>query len=634
MESEAEPTTASREERGTPRERARDALRIAVALLFVTSFAVLDVVLRFDAYRAHPALVLDAASSVALWAFLLVIFRRTRLSVVLFFVHAVAFLLVAACARYYRVPLDTQMAETGRHAWVDVRPMVMRTLPVFAIATLAMTAFVTWALRPTRSDVPRRPRPVPPLLLPRWVPLLALPLGLFGSAPGRASPDLRLAAALPTLVRKEPPRLRVGGAYLPPLPSRRPRLPNVLLVLGESLRADEVCSVHGPGCETFAKTDALFPNRIGFTNARSVASYTAVSLSALLTGRTQEGPREPLLAAPNIFDVVGAVRRGDARPTVMYASSQLEDVFEGKDARAQVDVFVSAENLLGRHVDDLDQVLSEDLDGRLVDVLEKRLPTLPEPFFLFVHLIGTHAPYFEDPTIKPYLPASHVVSFGNLEELHNAYRNAIVATDVRLARIVTAFLARSGDSPRVVLFTSDHAEAFGERSAIHHGQNLHDEQIHVPFFIDVAAGAMTPDEIARLEGRKARAITHLDVLPTLIDVYGVEDAIRAGSAGGLRARTDRDARRDSGRSLLAAEFPLLEPLAITNCTGMFPCPVNTWGMLDEDHKMVMQAWDGEWRCMGLVPREHEIVPWDPPCDRLREASRLVYEKKPNGMGNR
>ena len=608
------PQLAKNPERRTPHvSRVREFVRPILACAFVTSFAGLDVVLRFDAYRAQGSLALDAISSVALWSFALALAWGSRWRFGLFFAHSFAFLLVLACARYYHVPLDVQMAETGRHAWGDVRPIVVRTLPVFVVATLAVTLLFSRTLGRNDSK-----------LMPAWAPLLVLPLGLFGSAPGRASPDLRLATALPVVFRKEPPRVRIGGADLPLLASSRARLPNVLVVLGESLRADEVCRVHGSGCETFRETDAALPARVGFSSARSVASYTAVSLSALLTGRTQEGSRDALLAAPNVFDVVRSVRKGDTRPTLMYASSQLENVFESKDARGQVDVFVSAETLLGRTLDDIDQVLSEDLDGRLADLLEKKLPELPEPLFLFVHLVGTHAPYFEDRAMMPYAPSSHVVSFGNLEALRNAYKNSIVAQDARLARIVKAFLARSGGAPRVVLFTSDHAEAFGERSAIHHGQNLHDEQILVPFFVDAANGALTTEERSRLEQRSTRAVTHLDVLPTLIDLYGVREAVGLGS----------HARRLSGRSLFGREFPPLEAVAITNCTGMFPCPVNTWGMLGEDHKVVMQAWDGEWRCEGLVPHEHEIVPWDDGCMRLRDASRSVYAKKPNGAENR
>lgn len=615
MESQATPTDVKR---FAKLGGARDVVRLGLAIVFVTSFAALDLGLRFDAYRARPSLAVDAASSVVLWTFCLVVVRSSRLRFGLFFGHAFAFLLAASCARYYRVPLDAQMAETARHAWGDVRPIVLRTLPVFIVATLAMTGVFSWAHGLARSTE-RVPR------WARWCLLgAALPLGLFGSAPGHATPDLRLASSLPVVFRKEPPRVRIGGADLPPLPSKRARLPNVLLVLGESLRADEVCSMHGNDCPTFRATDALLPNRVGFTSARSVASYTAVSLSALLTGRTQEGPRDQLLSAPNVFDVVRSVRKGDSRPTVVYASSQLESVFESKDARAQVDVFVSGETLLGRVVEDIDQVLSEDLDGRLADWLEKKLPELPEPFFLFVHLVGTHAPYFDEPSTRPFLPSSHVVSFGNLEALRNAYKNSIAAQDLRLARIVKSFLARSGASPHVVLFTSDHAEAFGEHAAIHHGQNLHDEQILVPFFIDEGAGALSPDEHRRLESRGSRAVTHLDVLPTLVDVYGIGDAV------GLRGH----ASRMSGRSLIARELPALSAVAITNCTGMFPCPVNTWGMLGEDHKVTMQAWDGEWRCEGLAPHEHEIVPWDASCVKLLEASRPVYPLKPNGAANR
>lgn len=596
-------------------EPVRTALAWISGAVFVLGFAVLDVLLRSDAYRAHPALALDALSSVVVWGLLLALVRGRAARAGLFVVHAFGFVLVLACARYYRVPLDAQMAETARHAWGDVRTIVVRTLPTFSVTVLALAGLTTWAL----GDRGRR--------TPTHLPLAAIWLGLVGSPPGAASPDARLLAATRVLVRpKAEAAKRVGGASLVSLPSRRSRVPNVLVVLGESLRADDACGaeVGGGACRAYRETNAVLPGRISFTRARSVSSYTAVSLSALLTGRTQDGPRDALLAAPNLFDVARAVRHGDERPTVVYASSQLESVFEQKDPRGQVDVFVTAETLLGRTLDDIDEVLSEDLDGKLAAHLERLVPTLPEPFFLFVHLVGTHAPYFEDPSVRPFQPASHVVSFGNLPELRNAYKNAIAAQDVRLARIVRSFVARSKGSPYVVLFTSDHAEAFGERGAIHHGQNLHDEQIHVPFFVAAENGALDEAERARLVARAGRSVTHLDVLPTLVDVYGVGHALGLVEHGA----------RLGGRSLVRPELPELAPTAITNCTGMFPCPVNTWGMLGERHKVVMQAWDGEWRCESLVPREHEEIPWGEGCTRLLEASRKVFPKKPNGAENR
>jgi len=596
-----------------PRARAA---KLGLTLAVASSFALLDVVVRFDAYRAMPRLVFDALGSFVLWLFVLTVVRGRVARAGVLLVHTFGFLLALACARYYNVPLDAQMAEAARRAWGDIWPIVARSLPVFLVAVLVVTALLVWAL----GDSP----PVP-ARVKRVLPLFVVPLGALGSPPRFGSPDVRLVTAGLAMLKREPPRVRVGGADLPPLPSRRARLPNVLVVLGESLRADDVCNLHGADCKAFERMDALFPERVSFTEARSVASYTAVSLSAFVTGRTQEGPRDPLLTAPNVFDLVRAVRKGDARPYVVYAASQIESVFESKDARAQVDLFVSAETLLGKPLDDIDEALMEhDLDGKLADRLAQEIPKLPEPFFLFVHLVGTHAPYFEDPKDTPFVPASHVVSFGNMGPLRNAYKNSIHAQDARLARIVEAFFARSGSAPRVTLFTSDHAEAFGEKGAIHHGQNLYDEQIHVPFFVDAKNGAVEPEEQARLVARSSRAVTHFDVMPTLVGIYGVEDAV------GLRAHRAHLV----GRDLLAPDLPPLAPVAITNCTGMFPCPVNTWGMLGEDHKVVMQAWDGEWRCEALLPTEHELAPWDAPCVKLLEASRPVFEKKPNGAPNR
>ncbi len=588
--------------------------RVAARALFASSFALVDLASRGAAYAGHPRLLVDGASSVALGLFVARSARGPGLRAPVAIVHAAAMALTLLCLRYYHVPLDGQMAATAVHAWTDAGPMVLRLLPLFLLAT-ALVAAIDYGL----LAVSETPAPPPRALL------VAVALGgLFGSRYSEATPELRLVDAVRVALRREAPQGRVGAAGVPPLPSRRARLPDVLFVLGESLRSADVCSATSTSCKTFPEVDSLTKSRVGLAQMRSVSSYTAVSLSALLTGRTQEGDRDALLGAPNAFDLLRAVRLGATRPQVIYASAQLESVFEAKDARAQVDVFLSAEALLGRTPSDIDEVLEEDLDGRLATELERLIPELPEPFFLLVHLVGTHAPYFVDEAMAPFRPYSRVVSFGNMPGLANAYRNSMVAQDARLARVLRAFFARVGQGPHVVLFTSDHGEAFGEHSAIHHGQNLYDEQIHVPAFLLHGGGALTREEALALEANKDAFLTHLDLLPTLLDLYGVDGAVGAG----------RFTSRLAGRSLLRARSAVAAPLPITNCTGMFPCPVNTWGLLAGDRKLVMQAWDGEWRCLGLGAEEREIAPFDAPCEQLREASRGVYPVKPNRDPNR
>src|SRR5205085_10946248 len=125
-----------------------------------------------------------------------------------------------------------------------------------------------------------------------------------------------------------------------------------------------------------------------------VASYTAVSLSAILTARSQEGARDDILRAPTLFDFARAARGpGGKRPTVAYWSSQSHQVFESKDVRASLDRFTTIENLLGRELVEEDPRYEEGLDQLVVDRFEADMPTLPMPAVATLHLADTHAPY-------------------------------------------------------------------------------------------------------------------------------------------------------------------------------------------------------------------------------------------------
>jgi hypothetical protein len=71
---------------------------------------------------------------------------------------------------------------------------------------------------------------------------------------------------------------------------------------------------------------------------------------------------------------------------------------------------------------------------------------------------------------------------------------------------------------------------------------------------------------------------------------------------------------------------------------MFPCPVNTWGLLEGDHELTARVWDADWACFDLRSSSAEadrVAPSDDPaCARLRDASRAVFPLLPNGRPNR
>jgi len=134
-------------------------------------------------------------------------------------------------------------------------------------------------------------------------------------------------------------------------------------------------------------------------------------------------------------------------------------------------------------------------------------------------------------------------------------------------------------------------------------------------------GALDSDEERTLAQSKSAFVTHLDVIPTLLDVLGVLDDFTLGTAR----------RKMPGSSLLRPPPLPPSPLAVTNCSEMWTCPLNAWGIFDGDRKLTAQPWDPGWRCFALQggEREQELSQ----CADLVRASRGVFPKRPNGDAN-
>jgi glucan phosphoethanolaminetransferase (alkaline phosphatase superfamily) len=579
------------------------------ALVFATQFAVMDLVFRGSAaLGARPRIVVNELETIALWVVLLAL-ATTRARRTLVALAAAALLVVQANVfRYYHVPLDVQVAASAIHAWADVRAVLTRALPMVVVSIAIVFALESALLEAFHRSV--RPLAPPPLALG-----FAALGGLFGLAPREATPDVRAVHALSALHDRREPRA-ASAVSIPLLHADRAELPSVLFILSESIRAEDYTPETAP--ETFAAT----PGRVDLVELRSVASYTALSLSAVLTGRSQEGPRDDILRAPTLFDFARAARdaRG-RRPTVAYFSAQSEEVFETKEMRAAIDRFASIESFAANE-DEANELGDRGADRLAVERTESELPSLATPSLVFLHLIDTHAPYVVDPEHAPFKPYGHSPAWSEMKELHNAYKNAIHLQDRLVARVVRRFVAAREGHPWLVVFTSDHGDAFSEHGAIHHGQNLFDEQVHVPAWIFAGPGTLTPPMARALEDHRARFLTHLDLLPTVLDAMGLWDNFAVG-----RFRAGM-----GGKSMLRP-WESRGTIPVTNCTGMFQCPMNTWGLYLDDHKLVARIYDGSWSCflLGQGPERHI---GDATCERLRAESRVTFPFLPNGAPNR
>lgn len=583
-------------------------------LLFCLQLVVLDLVLRGPTFYAeHPRALGYLVASAAL-LYLLASLRLGRgARVTAAAAMGVAVTLQAGFFRYFHAPLDDQAAVAARLAWGDVEPVAARALPALAVFALFVAVIeYAWLSRwPARASRRREA-------------LIALVLGVITGGPVRyGTTEIRTAYAATAFALPPPSPPRADHRQLPPLTSRRARVPSVLFILTESVRATDWCGDPAEPCALAPQTHALLPGRHALREMRSVTSYTAISMSVLLTGLAQIGPREPIATAPDLFDVARATRDG-ARPLgVHYWSAHAATFFERADPAGAVDSYVTAESMLGHPIEDVEQeAVMGGLDRRLADECQERIPTLAPPYLAMVHFSGTHAPYFFDDASAPEKPFGRVVTWSGLADLHRAYRDAMVEQDRSIAACVRAFLDAQRGRPYVVVFTSDHGESFGDHWAIHHGQHLYDTQIHVPAFIVAGGGALEPEEERALADAKDAFVTHFDVLPTILDALGVLDHFALA----------RDVARLPGRSLLRPRPAEAPALPITNCTGMWRCPLDAWGVLQGDRKLFSQVWDGEWRCLALRGGEREVDLAR--CSDLAAASRRFFATKPNGLPNR
>jgi len=369
----------------------------------------------------------------------------------------------------------------------------------------------------------------------------------------------------------------------------RPR--SVLLVLDESVRASDVCSVPGSDCDESPFTNALLSHRFGFTAMRSLDSTTTLSIATLMTGLSPAEPRARLLSAPML-------------PEMAHAA--------GLDA-----AFFTAQNLLfantGRFLDGLPLaafVSGTELapyatyetgadDAALLDRVLADLPRLRAPYFAVAQLSNTHFPYVVDGKDLPFSSRLDWRSMDAFGKARVRYRDAIHRQDKILATFIAALragAARTDGVETVVVFLSDHGEQIGERGRIGHTFTGYDEELRVPMWIDAPRGTLTDDEAAHLRALRDAPLAMLDVAPTILDLLGLWD-----DPGLAPVRS-----RLTGVSLLRGGPPPDRAVVITNCSEIYSCAEQNWGAIRGTRKLIANDQEGgPWRCFDTATDPHE-----------------------------
>ncbi|MEI9953980.1 MAG: sulfatase-like hydrolase/transferase [Pseudomonadota bacterium] len=403
--------------------------------------------------------------------------------------------------------------------------------------------------------------------------------------------------------------LPVPALHPAPTPKR-----NVLLVILESVRADATCIGYEPDCRRTEATNQLFPERFAFPQMRSMDSTTAVSLAVLWSGLGPAESRDNLHTWPLIFDYAHAAGFDTAFWTsqnMLFGNARLWVKNLG------VKKFFSATDL--DPTSDLDMGAPE---GLLADRVIHEFATLREPFMAVVQLSNVHYPYYIEPSgPQPFQPATRSKAPEDNPYFKNCYQNAVYQQDQHLAKMLGYVRSTEAGKHTVIVYTSDHAEAFREHNQMGHTFSIFDEEIHVPGWIDAPPGTLTVEEAQSLRAKEHEYVYHVDVAPTILGLMGIDQ-----DPGIARYKA-----RMPGHSLLRPALSE-QPLLMTNCAGVWSCAFENWGIMQKNLKVESRAWDTGWRCYDVAkdPLERKNLDLSA-CGNLANLAYEAYGRLP-GQG--
>lgn len=320
--------------------------------------------------------------------------------------------------------------------------------------------------------------------------------------------------------RDEPPADALSVASDPlegDRPPAREGLPHVVLVIGCTLRKDQLEVYGGPeGLGTHLT--ALASEGALFEDAIAAAPWTKASATALLTGRhaLQIGMVEPSSdrnhrrLAPDVTTLAEHLRAAGYRTLGATANPNLHAVFgfeQGFDAYVQLD-------RLWRH--GMQKLGADALVPAMLRELD-RLPDDGRPRYMQVMLVDAHAPYAEGP-----VDAMMWAEPGAPRRVWR-YRAALEGFDRGLATLEVALAERGLTADNTVfVVVSDHGEGLSwpEHHGKAHGAFLAPSTVEAVW---VARGPGVGRGV-RIDG----VASGVDVVPTLL---GLLDLPGAGGPG-------------------------------------------------------------------------------------------------------
>ncbi|MFT5287318.1 MAG: arylsulfatase A-like enzyme [Planctomycetota bacterium] len=339
--------------------------------------------------------------------------------------------------------------------------------------------------------------------------------------------------------------LEIGKVGARPWKAERP---NLVLFLADTFRADNLTYYGGQRGVT-PKLDALVDRSLTFRRAWAPSSWTLPSQASMMSGLMpyQHGATRSLTALPEqavtIAEVLeSAGYRTEAITDAAFLSHRfaMDQGFQWFDELVEDKRHVAARDSFDVTLDRIDERLDAD-DGR--------------PLFLYVQSYRVHFPYIVSDETKAEFGdrLSLDVSWKDLESalriegwdpgsplppkfdpianaLRELYLGGVVDFDRAFGSWMQTVESRGFFENSVLLFTSDHGEAFGEHDDLYHGTGVWESQIRIPFFL--FGKGMQPSQVAH-------GVSLVDLPRSFADLAGVKPAPAWGGSSVFELDEDR-----------------------------------------------------------------------------------------------
>ena len=300
-----------------------------------------------------------------------------------------------------------------------------------------------------------------------------------------------------------------------------PRLPNVLLVVADALRADHLgCYGYSrpvsPFIDKFAEESVLFEKHL------SNSPWTKPSMGTIFTSLYPYEHRA-FFWTDNLSS----------------SSLSLAEIFRNKNYRTlaiQTNTSITTKHNFSQGFQEYRELPLKKGDAVTNEFITWLRKTRKKPFFAYLHYMDTHMPYNAPEEFSRIFQlensdSSGPVDFKTLDiriltrlgiepqeqrSLIELYNRAVKDIDHNFKRIIGSLQKQGLLENTIVIFTSDHGEEFWDHEGFAHGHTLYNELLHVPLIVHYP--------LAFRPSRVTPYTQHADIFPTVLSMTGIQKA--------------------------------------------------------------------------------------------------------------